>query len=119
MNLKRILSYLFVAIAVALLVWWFAAGHHAWTATQTLVNVTTTDELFGTSVTTQKWVDNFTPGFLPFSNLSAGSATGLQSVFYSIIGFLGIGIMAFISIGIAILLWVLERKQRSHALASN
>ncbi len=62
MNTKRIISLLLFAIAASLLIWWFASGHHPWTTTQSMIEVKSTDELFGTSVTTQKWVDDFTPG---------------------------------------------------------
>ena len=62
MKPKQIISILFFAIAAGLLIWWFANGHHPWTTTQSMVEVKTTDELFGTTVTTQKWVDDFTPG---------------------------------------------------------
>ncbi len=83
-----------------------------WTTTQTMVEVKTTDELFGTTVTTQKWVDDFSPGLLPFSNMNGGSqATGIRNLFYSIVGFLGMGLIAFIFLASGCLLWILARKQ--------
>jgi hypothetical protein len=62
MKPKQIIAVILFTIAIALFIWWFACGHHPWTTTQSMIEVKTTDELFGTSVTTQKWVDDFTPG---------------------------------------------------------
>jgi hypothetical protein len=62
MKAKQIIAYLLFSIAIAMLIGWFACGHHPWTTTQSMIEVKTTDELFGTTVTTQKWVDDFTPG---------------------------------------------------------
>ena len=76
MKAKKIISILLFAIAAGLLVWWFASGHHPWTTTQSMIEVKTTDELFGTSVTTQKWVDHFTPG-LEWIGPIAGILTGV------------------------------------------
>ena len=76
MKPKQIISIVLFAIAVALLIWWFANGHHPWTTTQSMIEVKTTDELFGTTVTTQKWVDDF-------------QASGLLNVVYSVNGFQG------------------------------
>ncbi len=57
-----LLSYLLFLVAAGLLVWWIAAGHHPWTTTQRLVSVPATDPLFGTTVMTQRWVNQLTPG---------------------------------------------------------
>ena len=117
MKPKQIISILLFGIAIALLIWWFASGHHSWTTTQTMIEVKSTDELFGTSVTTQKWVDDFTPGLLPFSNMSTGSqASGLLTAVYSIIGFLGMGLMAFLLVAAGALLLYLERKKHKLSL---
>ncbi len=62
MKPKQIISIVLFAVAIGLLIWWFANGHHPWTTTQSMIEVKTTDELFGTTVTTQKWVKEFTPG---------------------------------------------------------
>jgi hypothetical protein len=112
MKSKQILAILLFVIAIGLLIWWFTAGHHSWTTTQTMIEVKSTDELFGTSVTTQKWVDDFTPGLLPFSNMSAGSqASGLLNTVYSIIGLLGIGLLSFLFVATGALLLFLNRRK--------
>jgi hypothetical protein len=112
MTSRHTLSFLLIATAAGLLIWWFAIGHHFWTTTQTMVEVKTTDELFGTTVTTQKWVDDFSPGLLPFSNMSGGShVSGIQNVIYSIIGFLGIGLLSFLFAGTGAWLWFIARKK--------
>ena len=72
------ISFLLFAIAAGLLVWWFASGHHAWTTTQSMLEVKSTDELFGTTVITQKWVDDFTPG-LEWTGPIAGVLTGVRA----------------------------------------
>lgn len=104
MNSKRIFSLLAFVIATALICWWFAAGHHAWTSAQSLVQVTTKDEIFGTTTTTQKWVDDFTPGFLPLFQMGSFSMTGL-------IGFFGLGPIAFVFLVIGVWLWIASRKK--------
>lgn len=114
--MKSILSLLFFAAAAATLIWWFVNGHHAWTSTQSLVSVTTKDEIFGTTTTSQQWVDQFTPGFLPFSDMSAsGSSTGLTKAWHGLIGFLGTGILAFIFLVDAVWMIMLARKSRKNA----
>jgi 4-amino-4-deoxy-L-arabinose transferase-like glycosyltransferase len=116
MKPNQFISIVLFAIAAAVLIWWFASGHHPWTTTQTMVEVKTTDELFGTTVTTQKWVDDFTPGFLPFSDMNTASHTsGTPNILYSIVGFLGIGPMAFLFIVAGCWPWFLawRRARRS------
>jgi hypothetical protein len=58
MKPKQVIAAVLFAIAIALLGWWFTAGHHMWTTTQKMVEVK--DELFGT--VTQTWSKEITPG---------------------------------------------------------
>jgi hypothetical protein len=62
MKSKQLFATILIIIAAGLLGWWIAAGHHPWTTTQRMVSVPATDPLFGTTVTTQQWVNEFTPG---------------------------------------------------------
>ncbi len=62
MKPKQLLAIVFFAVAAGLLIWWIAAGHHPFTTTQTMISVPATDPLFGTTVMTRKWVNQFTPG---------------------------------------------------------
>ncbi|HET6400380.1 MAG TPA: hypothetical protein VFH95_03190 [Candidatus Kapabacteria bacterium] len=62
MKSKQLFAIILFVIAAGLLGWWIAAGHHPWTTTQRMVSVPATDPLFGTTVVTQKWVNQFTPG---------------------------------------------------------
>ena len=62
MKPKQILAIVLFVISAGMLGWWIAAGHHPWTTTQRMVSVPATDPLFGTTVMTQKWVNEFTPG---------------------------------------------------------
>ncbi len=62
MKPKQVIATILFVIAAGLLGWWIAAGHHPWTTTQHMVSVPATDPLFGTTVMTQKWVNEFTPG---------------------------------------------------------
>ncbi len=62
MNTRKVIAVVLFAIAAGLLSWWYSAGHHPWTSTEHMVTVTKTDPIFGTSVQTEQWVKEFTPG---------------------------------------------------------
>lgn len=62
MKPKQRIALLLFVIAAGLLGWWIATGHHPWTTTRHLVSVPATDPLFGTTVMTRTWVNQFTPG---------------------------------------------------------
>jgi hypothetical protein len=76
MKAKQIIAILLFVLAVTAMAWWFMNGHHPWTTTRSMIEVKTTDELFGTTVTTQKWVDEFTPG-LEWTGPIAGGLAGV------------------------------------------
>jgi len=59
---KQLFATILFVIVIGLLAWWGAEGFHPWSSTQRMVEVKTTDDIFGTTTTEQKWEPHYTPG---------------------------------------------------------
>lgn len=68
---KRIAAWIAIALAIGILVYWKASSGELATMTEIPVEITETDDVFGTTVTKKEWRPGFRLG-LEYAGAAAG-----------------------------------------------